>query len=221
MPKTADQRRRIGELAARHRFSYAQNLLITFFQLSSAWTMLCCKNSILETHYNILSVKEDATYEEIRASYRSAILNSHPDKLQNASEASHAENELGASFLKVQKAWEILSDSRSRALYDIELQASRQDSTIAAEDVSLEDMIVEDTGEEVELFYHCRCGDYYSVDSLELGKMGFPLLRDGRKISLQRGDALPASVILPCGSCSLRVRLLINSDIYVSINNNI
>lgn len=183
--------------------------------------MLCCNNSIQETHYNILAVKEDAAYEEIRASYRSAILNSHPDKLQNASEFSHAINELGASFLKVQKAWEILSNSRSRALYDIELQASRRDTTIAAEDVSLEDMMVEDTGEEVELFYQCRCGDYYSVDSLDLRKMGFPLLRDGRKMSLQGGDALPASVILPCGSCSLKVRLLFNSDINVSISNNV
>lgn len=181
--------------------------------------MLCCGNFIQETHYHILSVKEDATYEEIRASYRSALLNSHPDKLQNALEVSHPESEQGASFLKVQKAWEVLSNSKSRMLYDRELQASRQD-TMAAEDVSLEDMIVEDAGEGIELFYQCRCGDYYSVDSLELEKMGFPLLRNDSKISLQTKDALPAAVILPCGSCSLKVRLLINSDIFVSITEN-
>uniref|UniRef100_A0A803QAQ3 J domain-containing protein n=1 Tax=Cannabis sativa TaxID=3483 RepID=A0A803QAQ3_CANSA len=48
--------------------------------------MLFDKSSIQETHYDILSVKEDATYDEIRKCYRSAILKSHPDKLQNESE---------------------------------------------------------------------------------------------------------------------------------------
>ncbi|KAF3445527.1 hypothetical protein FNV43_RR10703 [Rhamnella rubrinervis] len=182
--------------------------------------MLCCKNSIQETHYHILSVKEDAAYEEIRASYRSALLNSHPDKLQNASEVSHHENEEGASFLKVQKAWEILSNSKSRALYDLELQSLIRD-TMAAEDVSLEDMMVEDVGDAIELFHQCRCGDYYSVDSLELEKMGFPLLKNGSTVSLETRDSnLPAAVVLPCGSCSLEVRLLINSDSYVSITDN-
>jgi diphthamide biosynthesis protein 4 len=42
-------------------------------------------------------------------------------------------------FLKVQKAWEILSDSSSRLLYDKELQRSRRDALPAevAEDLSL------------------------------------------------------------------------------------
>ncbi|PON39592.1 Terminal organelle assembly protein [Parasponia andersonii] len=174
---------------------------------------------IQETHYDILSVKEDATHEEIRTCYRFAILNSHPDKLANASETSPSHNGSEERFFKVQKAWEILSNPRSRALYDSELRSSRQD-VVTAEDISLEDMMVEDGGDMIELFYQCRCGDYFSVDSLELGKMGYPLLRDGSKISLLRGDALPASVVLPCGSCSLKVRLLINSDICVSIDDN-
>ncbi|KAK9270523.1 hypothetical protein L1049_026104 [Liquidambar formosana] len=182
--------------------------------------MLLGKNSIQETHYEILSLKEDASYEEIRASYRSAILNSHPDKLQRTSETSGSDFESKDRFLKVQKAWEILSNSRSRAVYDSELRASRRD-TVVAEDVSLEEMVIEDDGQVVGLFYQCRCGDYFSVDSLELGEMGYQLLRDGYKISLQRQDALPASVILSCGSCSLNVRLLINSDIRVPIDDNL
>lgn len=89
-----------------------------------------------ETHYGILSVKEDASYDEIWVSYRSAILNSHPDK-------QLSENESGDNFLKVQKAWEILSNPKSRAVYDSDLRASREDS-VAAEDVSLEEMMAED-----------------------------------------------------------------------------
>ncbi|KAI9199999.1 hypothetical protein LWI28_001308 [Acer negundo] len=126
---------------------------------------------IQETHYDILSVREDASYEEIRTSYRSAILNHHPDKLQKISETSDADNEVGDRFLKAQKAWEVLGNARSRAVYDSELRASRED-LLAAEDVSLEDMMIEDNGEVLELVYQCRCADYFSVDSLELGKMG-------------------------------------------------
>ncbi|EOY14517.1 hypothetical protein QUC31_000067 [Theobroma cacao] len=169
--------------------------------------MILGSNSIQETYYDILSVKEDASYEEIRTSYRSAILNSHPDKL-------HSDHESGDRFLRVQKAWEILGDAKSRAVYDSELRISRQD-VVASEDISLEDMMIEDAGEVIELFYQCRCGDHFSVDSSELGKMGYTLLRDGTEISLRTPDALQASVVLPCGSCSLLVRLMINPDIKV------
>ncbi|EEF52433.1 zinc finger protein, putative [Ricinus communis] len=179
-----------------------------------------CKISVQETHYDILSVKEDASYEEIRTSYRLSLLNHHPDKLQSAHRTSDPQDELGDRFLKVQKAWKVLGDARSRAIYDNELRALRKDTGVA-EDVSLEDMMIEDGGEALELFYQCRCGDYFSVDSLELGKMGYILLRDENKISFETTDVSPASVLLPCGSCSLQVRLLINADMKLQIDDNL
>ncbi|CAL5417997.1 unnamed protein product [Camellia sinensis] len=176
-------------------------------------TMLLGKKLMGKTHYDILGVREDANYEEIRTSYRSAILDSHPDKLQKTSETSFPNHESGNRFLEVQRAWEILSNSKLRVAYDSELQASRHDF-VAAEDVGFEDLMVENTGEFLELFYQCRCGDYFSIDSSELEEMGYQLLRDGSKISLHISDAtLPSSIILSCGSCSLQVRLLINADI--------
>lgn len=182
--------------------------------------MIFGERAIEETHYDILSVRVDASYEEIRTGYRSAILNYHPDKLQNTSELSDHDHESGDRFLKVQKAWEILSNSRSRAVYDSELRASRQ-GMIAAEDVSLEDMMIEENGEVLDLFYQCRCGDCFSIDSMELDDMGYTLLKNGNKISLQSPDTLPASVILPCGSCSLHVRLLVNADIEVTADGHL
>lgn len=182
--------------------------------------MLCGENSIQETYYDILSVKQDASYNEIRVSYRAAILDSHPDKLQNVVEASYSNNESGGRFLKVHKAWEILSNQKSRAVYDRELEASRRDN-IAAEEVSVEDMMVEDVGDDIEFFYDCRCGDYFSIDSSDLRKMGYVLTRDGKNIFLQTGDAIPASVVLPCGSCSLKVRLLFNSYVCVSVGGSL
>ncbi|KAJ7958139.1 DnaJ domain [Quillaja saponaria] len=176
--------------------------------------MLLDKYSAQETHYEILNVKEDANYEEIRTSYRNALLNSHPDKLIKTPEASDPDKESRERFLKVQKAWEILSNSSSRVVYDSELRGSRQDiiTAEAAEALSLDNMMVEEAGEALELFYQCRCGDYFSIDSLELSKMGYPLMRNGAKISLQNSDTLPASILLPCGSCSLQACLLISSD---------
>jgi diphthamide biosynthesis protein 4 len=92
---------------------------------------------------------------------------------------------------------EILSDSSSCLVYDKELQSSRWDAlaTEVAEDLSLQDMTAEDADEALELFYQCRCGDYFSVDLLELLKMGYSLLRDGSSISILNGDTLPGSVI--------------------------
>ncbi|KAL9296300.1 hypothetical protein ACSQ67_022196 [Phaseolus vulgaris] len=185
-----------------------------WFELKQHQKMLLDNNAIQETHYEVLNVKEDANYEEIRASYRSAVLSFHPDKLLKTSETSSSNQIDGERFLKVQKAWEILSDSSSRSFYNNELRRTRQDFLAAevAEDLSLDDMMVEDAGEALELFYQCRCGDYFSVDSLELKKMGYSLVREGSGISILNLDTLPGSVILPCGSCSLKARLLISMD---------
>ncbi|KAK8489377.1 hypothetical protein V6N11_082707 [Hibiscus sabdariffa] len=166
------------------------------------------KESLRRQHSDISL--EDASYDEIRTSYRTAILNSHPDKL-------NSDHNSGESFLRVQKAWEILSDPSSRAVYDRELRDSRQD-LVASEDIGLDDMMIEDAGEVMELYYQCRCGDHFSVDSLELAKIGYTLVRDGAEIFVRTPDALPASVVLPCGSCSLLVRLMINPDIKVPID---
>ncbi|KAI4357901.1 hypothetical protein L6164_001818 [Bauhinia variegata] len=178
--------------------------------------MLLDKNVTQETHYDVLNVKEDSSYEEIRTSYRSAILNLHPDKLLKTSETSINDQAAGDRFIKVQKAWEILSNSSCRLVYDNELRGARQDNLASdvAEDISIEDMTAEESGEVMELFYQCRCGDYFSIDSLELGKMGYSFCRVGTGISLQNSDgAIPGSVILPCGSCSLKARLVINVEV--------
>ncbi|KAL8232176.1 hypothetical protein R6Q57_001954 [Mikania cordata] len=170
--------------------------------------MVLSTNSIHQTHYNILNVKEDASYGEIRKSYKSALLNSHPDKLHKTSQTTDTESR----FLEIQTAWEILGDVKSRALYDIQLRVARQDEA-AADEIKLEDLAVEAGGDMVELFYQCRCGDYFSLDSLELGEMGLQLLIEDDNIMLQARDCADmASILLSCGSCSLKIRLMINKD---------
>ncbi|CAI0465229.1 unnamed protein product [Linum tenue] len=167
-----------------------------------------------ESHYEILSVKEGASYEEIRSGYRSAILNSHPDKAHNTSDSSAAADD---KFLRVQKAWEVLSDSRSRVAYDNELRASRrqQDASVSG-DIDLMDRGGDDVV--VELCYDCRCGDCFSVDSSDLERMGYKLSRDRDYVWFEDDEGASrsaASVVVPCGSCSLRVRLSIETGLRV------
>ncbi|KAI8549885.1 hypothetical protein RHMOL_Rhmol06G0059900 [Rhododendron molle] len=192
-----------------------KRLVASNFSLS---TMLSDNNLVHKTLYDILGVREDANYEEIRTSYRSAILDSHPDKMQKASKTYIPDHELENRFLEVQSAWEVLSHPKSRASYDSDLRVLRLEEFVVAEDVGLEDMMVQSKGEVLELFYQCRCSDYFSIDSLELEEMGYRLLREGSKISLRMSDALSSSVLLSCGSCSLQIRLLINGETTLETN---
>ncbi|RCV31977.1 hypothetical protein SETIT_6G221400v2 [Setaria italica] len=146
-----------------------------------ASTMVLGSNiSIQKTLYEVLSVSEDATYGEIRAAYKSAALNTHPDKGHMTLESSVPSSEQ-QEFLSVQRAWEILRHPASRADYDKQLQSS-------------------------------RCGDYFSITSCELGDMGILVSGDG-EVEQQASDSSSAFVVLGCGSCSLKVRLIINETL--------
>jgi diphthamide biosynthesis protein 4 len=155
--------------------------------------------------YEVLSVTEDATYDEISAAYKSAALNTHPDKAQTTLQSSDGQQE----FLSVQKAWEILHHPNSRAEYDKQLQSSRQNIEVIASEIEVGDMIIGNTADTMELLYPCRSADYFCITSCELGEMGILVTEDG-EVELQTSDSVSASVVLGCGSCSLKIRLVIN-----------
>lgn len=68
--------------------------------------------------YDLLGIPPDATLEEIRHAYHEAARKLHPDVNKEASA-----NEL---FLRVQQAYETLSDSKKRVAYDQQLKAETQ-----------------------------------------------------------------------------------------------
>uniref|UniRef100_A0A7N0SXN8 DPH4 homolog n=1 Tax=Kalanchoe fedtschenkoi TaxID=63787 RepID=A0A7N0SXN8_KALFE len=166
--------------------------------------MLEGQNLIRTTHYEVLSVQEDASYEEIRSSYRTAILKSHPDKIHSINGATKSDSKSEDTFHRIQRAWEILSCSASRALYDSELKAARRD-LVMADDVQFENMVAADDGEALVFHYQCRCGDYFSTDSFELEAAGYNVVREDREVSLQTSDGMRTAFILPCPSCSLKI----------------
>ncbi|XP_027929768.1 dnaJ homolog subfamily B member 13-like [Vigna unguiculata] len=68
-------------------------------------------------HYKILEVEKNAKEEELRRSYKRLAMKWHPDKnLTNKEEAE-------SMFKKVSEAYEVLSDSHKRALFDCSLMA--------------------------------------------------------------------------------------------------
>ncbi|XP_042015237.1 DPH4 homolog [Salvia splendens] len=171
--------------------------------------MIRSQNMSCRTHYGAIGVKEDASQEEIRKTYRSAILALHPDKLLDSSEQS---NPLRSEFLEVQRAWKVLGDPGSRALYDCDLRTLRQEA-VAAEDVNVGDMMVveeEEDGGGFDMSYQCRCGDFFCISSCELDEMGYQFSRKRGEVSLHSSLSLQASIVLPCGSCSLKLRLVID-----------
>ncbi|KAG0470031.1 hypothetical protein HPP92_016129 [Vanilla planifolia] len=158
------------------------------------------------THYEVLLVGEDASYDEIRANYKAAVLSSHPDKLCNRQmpdDTNEAEQE---RFLSVQKAWEVLSDPNTRENYDRQIQASRNQVEVVDDEISLAEMTVQADGDVKQLFYMCRCGDHFSITSNELEEIGVSIGETEGSTT----ESSPASVVLHCGSCSLKVRLMID-----------
>ncbi|CAA7403802.1 unnamed protein product [Spirodela intermedia] len=163
-----------------------------------------------ETYYDVLCVEETASYEEIRAHYKAAVLRSHPDKL-SSKQAIGDHQVVQERFLKIHKAWEVLSDAELRAAYDRHLKGLKSGPSVYADEIELKDMSVSDCGDAVELIFPCRCGDNFSITLDELEEMGF--LLDGNRVleGQDVSDLAPVSVTISCSSCSLMICLRIDS----------
>lgn len=64
--------------------------------------------------YSVLGVQKDATVPEIKSAHRKLVLKCHPDKIQDESQRSKAQDE----FQRVQQAYELLSDPARRIKFD-------------------------------------------------------------------------------------------------------
>jgi len=70
--------------------------------------------------YQILEIKNNATIEIIRKSYKKLSLKYHPDKQIKNNELNNTEN-YTKKFIEIKDAYEILSDEKKRKKYDLEL----------------------------------------------------------------------------------------------------
>jgi len=69
--------------------------------------------------YPLMRIDDGASQDDIKKAYRALALESHPDKLTAASEAEA--KQVQENFIKIQEAYEILSDPEKRRLYDSSL----------------------------------------------------------------------------------------------------
>ncbi|KAI8434846.1 hypothetical protein MSG28_003338 [Choristoneura fumiferana] len=103
-------------------------------------------------YYEVLQCERTASSEELKKSYQSLILSTHPDKVNCNNDR----------FLLVQEAWNILRDPESRKLYDAQLSNSEHSNTdcLLYDVINLSDM---DNCDGV-YTYMCRCGSNYVLE---------------------------------------------------------
>jgi len=74
----------------------------------------------MPSHYSVLGVNENATDNDIKKAYRELCMKYHPD-LAKSKETTNSER-----FKQISAAHAILSDTKSRKLYDFELEESQR-----------------------------------------------------------------------------------------------
>jgi curved DNA-binding protein CbpA len=78
-----------------------------------------------EDPYGILGVTKDADISIIRREHRRLVLKHHPDRLKISPESPDLLEQAKAKFMRIQKAYETLSDPTKRARYDDSLKLAK------------------------------------------------------------------------------------------------
>jgi DnaJ-class molecular chaperone len=65
----------------------------------------------MPNYYEILGVRQEASLDEIKRSFRNLAMKHHPDRNKNSEESRQ-------KFMKIVEAYEVLSDEQSRRRYD-------------------------------------------------------------------------------------------------------
>ncbi|KAG5296873.1 DnaJ domain-containing protein [Histoplasma ohiense] len=72
--------------------------------------------------YKVLGISKDATIGEIKSAHRKLVLRCHPDKIKDEEQRKEAVPE----FQRVQSAYELLSDEKKRADYDLKVELKKK-----------------------------------------------------------------------------------------------
>jgi diphthamide biosynthesis protein 4 len=148
--------------------------------------------------YHILECDREASQDEIKTNYHRLILKYHPDKYQS----NDNDNDKLERFIRLQTAYKVLSDPKSRFTYDTSLkQIELQDKATLLQDsdhlLSLNNDFEFDNSTK-SYNYNCRCGSLYLIKSIDLNKI---------LESFSSNDSL--ILTLECDTCSMCINVLI------------
>lgn len=184
--------------------------------------------------YSINDSVKDYVKDTIKDSVKISVEDSIKGLVED-SVTDSVKDSVNERFHRVQEAWTILRDPISRALYDRQLAASREKNILArndenipiSEEIWLYEMEWEREGEgqRESYLYPCRCGDFFEVLKEDLEEVSYFT----QKMEKRKDFEFPKnssnfgfwesicssnlnSIIVPCGSCSLNIRILILSE---------
>jgi diphthamide biosynthesis protein 4 len=165
---------------------------------------------VLIDHYKVLGVPPTASFDEIKKAFRQAALLHHPDK-------TGTDNDTDA-FLKIQKAWDILSNPEARAVYDLQRAAAEARAEVHITDtISVDNMESGRTEDgETMVSWPCRCGGAYAVLEEELFSHQDILPTDdsgGGGVINQNNysNTNSSEVVVPCSTCSLHILVVLHN----------
>lgn len=117
------------------------------------------------SHYAVLGVPNDASFDAIKAAYRRKLLEVHPDKIQSG--AAPAISTASKSLSDLQQAFAVLKDAQARAIYDSQLRGAEQRSRFEGVPwmtIHISDMdLVEGPQGQLVYEYDCRCGGVFEL----------------------------------------------------------
>ena len=127
------------------------------------------------SYYDVLGLAPEATIEDIKKKYKILAIKYHPDKNPDKNETE--------KFLKITKAYEILSDLAKRSDYDRQngLSVGHKPSSGTITILDFET----DSEDEEWLSYYCRCQGKFSIER----------------------DFHDFPVATPCSDCSLSITI--------------
>ncbi|KAG7385979.1 hypothetical protein PHYBOEH_008810 [Phytophthora boehmeriae] len=80
------------------------------------------RKHLQDNHYEALGVERSASTDDIKAAYRKLVLEHHPDRAHaKTSTSSRRNNGQDAEILRINAAYDTLSDSETRIKYDLEM----------------------------------------------------------------------------------------------------
>lgn len=109
---------------------------------------------IEHSHYEVLGVRVNATYQQIKNAFNRKALQYHPDKQvkQQQTTQSQQQQQHQNNFLLIQEAYSVLKDVAKRNQYDLQRQSienhqKQREEPLIYEEVDLDDMDYDEADE--------------------------------------------------------------------------